>query len=249
LGGLVLSGSTLYGTTYRGGGAGAGTVFKLNIDGSQFSVLQDSDGGPRATLLLSSNTLYGTTETGGTEGGGTVFALNTDGTGFTNLQNFAANSAPWAGLTFLGNLLCGTTYGGGDFGQGSAFGIKTDGTGFTNLYSFSGSADGAQPQAALLALGSTLYGSASTGGPSADGTIFALSLGPASPQQLSIQFLGTAVVLSWPANAAGLSLQSSTNLVPPVVWAPVSGSPAIVNGKNVMTNAISGPQKFYRLGQ
>ena len=248
LGGLALSGGTLYGTTYRGGGAGAGTIYKINVDGSGFAVLQDSDGGPRATLLLSSNTLYGTTETGGTNSGGTVFKLNTDGTGLTNLQEFATGTSPWAGLTFFGNLLCGTTYGGGDSGQGSVFGLNTDGTGFTNLYSFSGSADGAQPQAGLLALGSALYGTASTGGTSAVGTIFALSLGPATPQQLSIQLLGSAVVLSWASDATGLALQSATNLVPPVVWTHVPGSPAIVNGKNVMTNAITGRQEFYRLG-
>src|ERR1039458_6235151 len=31
---LVLSGSTLYGTTYAGGNSGGGTVFKINTDGS-----------------------------------------------------------------------------------------------------------------------------------------------------------------------------------------------------------------------
>src|ERR1035437_736947 len=44
--GLVLSGTTLYGTTrfggpgYTGSGSGAGTVFKINLDGSGFAVLR-----------------------------------------------------------------------------------------------------------------------------------------------------------------------------------------------------------------
>src|SRR5204863_8871854 len=34
LGALMLSGNTLYGTTYRGGATGTGTVFKISTDGS-----------------------------------------------------------------------------------------------------------------------------------------------------------------------------------------------------------------------
>jgi uncharacterized repeat protein (TIGR03803 family) len=37
--GLVLSGDTLYGTTYEGGRSGGGTVFKVNTDGTGFTVL------------------------------------------------------------------------------------------------------------------------------------------------------------------------------------------------------------------
>src|ERR1700753_4303752 len=37
--GFILSGNTLYGTAYYGGAAGAGTVFKVNTDGSSFTVL------------------------------------------------------------------------------------------------------------------------------------------------------------------------------------------------------------------
>ena len=37
--GLTLSGSTLYGTTYKGGPVG--TVFKINTDGSGYTVLKN----------------------------------------------------------------------------------------------------------------------------------------------------------------------------------------------------------------
>ena len=43
-------------------------------------------------------------------------------------------------------------------------------------------------------------------------------------------------------NATGYTLQSTTNLVPPVVWSAVSG-------QNAVTNPISGTQKFYQLSQ
>jgi uncharacterized repeat protein (TIGR03803 family) len=45
---LVLSGSTLYGTTQNGGDRGEGVVFKVNTDGSGYTVLKNftgSDGG------------------------------------------------------------------------------------------------------------------------------------------------------------------------------------------------------------
>jgi uncharacterized repeat protein (TIGR03803 family) len=38
-GGLVLSGTTLYGTGYDGGSAGSGSVFAVNTDGLGFTVL------------------------------------------------------------------------------------------------------------------------------------------------------------------------------------------------------------------
>src|SRR6266496_4272135 len=79
----------LYGTTFGGGSAGAGTVFKLNKDGGGFVVLHNFDFGrgdghlPVAGLVEGNDGgLYGTTEAGGTSGGGTVFKLNKDGSGF-----------------------------------------------------------------------------------------------------------------------------------------------------------------------
>jgi uncharacterized repeat protein (TIGR03803 family) len=102
-GGLVLSGSLLYGTTQFGGSAGNGTVFAVNPNGTGFTNLYsftatssrypntNSDGAnPQAGLLLSGSTLYGTASQGGSSGSGTVFKLNTDGTGFTNLHRVRA---------------------------------------------------------------------------------------------------------------------------------------------------------------
>jgi hypothetical protein len=67
--------------------------------------------------------------------------------------------------------------------------------------------------------------------------------------RLTIIRSGTNVVLTWPANATGFALQSTTNLVSPAVWSAVSPAPVVVNTNNAVTNTISGARKFYRLSQ
>jgi uncharacterized repeat protein (TIGR03803 family) len=80
LAGLILSGSTLYGTTTGGGSSGNGTVFAINTNGTGFTNLHDftySDGVfAQGGLVLSGNTLYGTAMQGGTSGNGTVFSIS-----------------------------------------------------------------------------------------------------------------------------------------------------------------------------
>jgi hypothetical protein len=72
-------------------------------------------------------------------------------------------------------------------------------------------------------------------------------VGTAPQPQLTIIPSGANVILTWPANAAGFTLQSTTNLVSPAVWITNSPAPVVVNGQNAVTNPISGTQKFYRL--
>src|SRR5450432_1264816 len=144
-GGLILSGSTLFGTASGGGSHSAGTVFAINIDGTGFTNLYNftdgSDGAnPYCGLVLSDNTLYGTTAGSGSgiAPNGTVFALNTNGT-FTPLHTFISASdgaSPHSGLVLSNNVLYGTASQGGSHGNGTVFAINTAGTGFTNLYNF-----------------------------------------------------------------------------------------------------------------
>ncbi|MGO8836170.1 MAG: choice-of-anchor tandem repeat GloVer-containing protein [Limisphaerales bacterium] len=178
---LLLSGNTLYGTTFFGGSSGCGTVFSVNTNGTDFKTLYSfTDGAnPVAGLILSGNTLYGTASGNGINYDGTVFAVNTDGTGFTNLYSFTGDSdggAPYAGLILSGNTLYGTTAGWGYTGStGTVFAINTDGTGFKTLHNFSGGNDGAYPQTSLILSGNTLYGTTSAGGISNNGTVFAVN--------------------------------------------------------------------------
>ena len=261
--GLILSGDTLYGTTSAGGGNGSGgTVFKIKTDGSGFAVLKTfSDGGnAQAKLVLSGDTLYGAAADGGSLGLGTIFKINTDGTGFTNLYNFSALISntnadgaapyPFGGLVLSGGTLFGTASVGGGSGKGTVFAVNTDGTGFTNLHSFTGSSDGANPDAGLILLGNTLYGTTSVGWSSGSGTIFSLSFAP----QLTITPSGTNVILAWPTNYVGFdytgyTLQSTTNLVSPAFWTNVSPGQVVVDGQNTVTSSIFGTQQYFRLKQ
>jgi uncharacterized repeat protein (TIGR03803 family) len=143
--GLILSGSTLYGTAGSGGSGGNGTVFAVNTDGTSFTNLHtfaapqccsqtNSDGAyPRDGLVLLGNTLYGTASASGSSGEGTVFAVHTDGTGFTNLHSFTATPAPYytnsdgagpGGLILSGNSLYGTAGGGGSSRAGTVFSLS-----------------------------------------------------------------------------------------------------------------------------
>ena len=137
IGGLLLSGKTLYGTA-SGGALKSGTVFAINTDGTGFTILHSFGGPsggsyPRWGLVLWGNTLYGTTYDGGSANQGVVFAVNTDGTSFTNLYSFNLRTngtsypiRPFSGLTLSGTTLYGTTFGGGTSAAGTVFSISMD---------------------------------------------------------------------------------------------------------------------------
>jgi uncharacterized repeat protein (TIGR03803 family) len=263
---LVLSGTVLFGTAELGGTWDNGTLFRLNTDGSTFMTLHDftasltnslgvytnGDGAnPVAALIQSGITLYGTAEYGGGSGNGTVFKLNTNGTGFTTLHTFSGSDGayPTAGLILSGSILYGTTPQGGGSGNGTIFAVNTDGTGFTNLYNFTGGSDGANPMAGLILSANTLYGTTSAGGNGGLGTVFGLSF----PPLLSTIPSGPNLILTWPTNFAGFeytgyTLQSTTDLGSSV-WNTNLPAPVVVNGENMVTNTISGTQRFYRLSQ
>ncbi len=63
---------------------------------------------------------------------------------------------------------------------------------------------------------------------------------------VTIQLDGNTVVLSWPTNATGFTLESVANL-PATIWISNSSPAAIVNGQYMVTNGTSGGRRFYRL--
>lgn len=177
-GGPVLAGTVLYGTTCYGGSSNnLGTVYKVNTDGSGFTVLHrftGFDGSyPHGRLVVSGDTLYGTTSEGGSlympngaNGYGTIFRLNTDGTGFAVLKSFEGYSNgyyPEAGLILSGQTLYGTARGGNSiWNQGMVFRLNTDGTAFRVLHNFDG-LEGESPNELVLSEG-TLYGTTGANG-------------------------------------------------------------------------------------
>ena len=68
------------------------------------------------------------------------------------------------------------------------------------------------------------------------------------PPLLALIPYGANVILTWPTNAFGFRLQSTTNLGSPV-WTTNSPAPIVIGGQNVIINPITGPQQFYRLVQ
>ena len=107
---------------------------------------------------------------------------------------------------------------------------------------------GSNPSLALVVYAASGKGITVPAGTATAGFFFA-GLLPVSLPMLAIIRSGSNVVLTWPTNAAGFTLQSTTNLVSPAVWTTNLPSPVIANGQNTVSNSISGPQKFYRLSQ
>jgi uncharacterized repeat protein (TIGR03803 family) len=265
-------GSSGSGTIFKVGTNGLGFTVLHSFTATSRSSPANSDGAKPAGLIVSGNTLYGTTAFGGSSASGTVFKLNTDGSGFTNLYSFSTalgsgtldgtnsdGDGPAAGLVLSGNTLYGDAFGGGEFGHGTIFSLTTNGTEFTVLHAFNAgvglyfnviNSDGAYPIGGLILSGNTLYGTTSVGGTNSFGTIFSLTLPPppSGPQLGSIP-LGTGLVLIWPTNSAGFTLQSTTNLGSPSSWVNETNIPVVVNTNNVVTNMVTGPQRFYRLSQ
>jgi uncharacterized repeat protein (TIGR03803 family) len=181
----TLSGATFYATSPYGGDYNRGTVFKINADGTGYTLLHSFAGGttegrvPYDSLALSGSTLYGTTTQGGAYDLGTMYGINTDGTGLILLHSFAGGATdgatPYAGLALSGSTLYGTTSIGGSANLGTIFKINTDGSGFMILHSFAGgTTDGKNPGSSLTISGSTLYGTTSDGG-TGHGTVFRIN--------------------------------------------------------------------------
>jgi uncharacterized repeat protein (TIGR03803 family) len=139
--------------------------------------------------------LYGTTFYGGAHevngNGGTVFKIVPDGNlttvySFCALTNCADGEGPSTGLVLGedGNLY-GTTRDGGTANSancfegncGTVFKVTPEGV-LTTLHSFTGADDGSAPLSALIqSVDGSFYGTTSTGGEDAQGTIFRITPG------------------------------------------------------------------------
>lgn len=185
--GVLLSGSTLFGTTRFGGSANYGTIFRIETNGSGYSIIKNfpsgTNGGPISELVLSGTTLYGTTIGGGSPASSTIFKINTDGSGYAVLTDFdgviGSGAQPSAGLVRFGSTLFGTTIAtchGGQSDCGSVFKINTDGGGFGILKQFpAGNSPGRH--AGLILSGGYLFGTTSGDEePTSYGTVFMMDV-------------------------------------------------------------------------
>lgn len=189
--GVVTDGSRLFGTTLHGGSAFDGTLYSINLDGSNYQTLHNfndnsslpngfGDGSaPRSAVTLWGSKIVGTTGNGGSSNDwGLAYQVNLDGSNYTGLYPFPGS--PLSGTTPAGKLtsydgkLYGTTEGGGTFDKGTIYAI----TGFNNmqiLHSFGGTGDGTAPGDSVSVIGDTIYG-ITTGASPTQGSLFAMDL-------------------------------------------------------------------------
>jgi uncharacterized repeat protein (TIGR03803 family) len=182
LGGSLLrdSAGNLYGTAAGGGSQGAGTVFKLDRNGT-FTVLHSFPGNgtdgdnPFGTLVRDAEgNLYGVTLFGGAFNYGTVFKVDTTNTE-TVLYSFSGTGGdgviPAGVVRDRSGNLYGTTSGGGGSFFGTVFRLDAGGA-ETILHSFLGT-DGRFPELGLVQDSKgNLYGTAQYGGKYGGGVVF-----------------------------------------------------------------------------
>jgi uncharacterized repeat protein (TIGR03803 family) len=180
---IQASDGNFYGTTYTGGSAGDGTIFRTTGTGALTTLYSfcsqtgcEDGAKPLAGLVQAANgSFYGTTSNGGVSNGGcgasgcgTVFVI-TSGGKLTTLHSFDGSDGqfPSALVQAINGNFYGTTYGGGAYGYGTVFEITPAGM-LTTLYSFcaqTGCTDGENPQAPLVqASNGNYYGTTSNGG-------------------------------------------------------------------------------------
>jgi uncharacterized repeat protein (TIGR03803 family) len=192
-GGLISSNGEFYGTTEYGGTKQRGTVFAVDASGKE-RILHSFKGAPSdgaepvASVITAGGKFYGTTSFGGTGtkcgtiGCGTVFELSPSGSEkvLYSLKGGSGGSQPHGSPLDLNGALYVTAYSGGDLGCRGGIGcgtiLKTTTSGVeTLLYTFEGGKDGgAGPEAGLIDVKGTLYGTTIAGG-MGDGTVFTLT--------------------------------------------------------------------------
>jgi uncharacterized repeat protein (TIGR03803 family) len=213
-GGVILSGSTLYGTTNGGGANNAGTVYSIPTTGGSpntlvtFNIANGYE--PYGELTLLGSTLYGTTEYGGAGGGllgngyGIVYSVPVNGGSPTTLVTFddANGGNPGAGLTLSGSTFYGTTaY---QNVNGTVFSVPVTGGSPTTLVAFNGS-NGSEPLSGVTLSGSTLYGTTINGGTYNHGIVYSIPVTGGNPTTL-VNFNSS----NGAAPVSGLLLSGST---------------------------------------
>lgn len=219
--GLVAgSDGNLYGTTSSGGAGNFGTIFKVTPAGVLTTLVEFTGASglnrgskPNARLVeVGAGIFYGTASVGGPSQYGTIFKVTSAGV-LTTLLDFTFAGAsnrgrnPQADLV-LGSdgLLYGSTQRGGIGDIGTIFKVTTAGV-LTTLAEFTGdigSTKGGNPYGRLeQAADTNFYGTTSTGGTNAAGTIFKVT--SAGVLTTLVDFTGNGAINKGSLPQAGLT--------------------------------------------
>jgi uncharacterized repeat protein (TIGR03803 family) len=184
-GGVTHVNGKLYGTTYLGGANGRGTLYSMDIDGSDYSVMHNfdasgDDGYPQAELLYYEGALYGVSEYGGANGDGSLFSIEPDGTNYQILHDFdsAVLDIPEGNLYPYNGRLYGLTYSSPNTAGGGLYSINPDGSDFTIHHEFLyvEEANGSYFHVSPVYYNRKFYGAATYGGINDDGTLWSYEL-------------------------------------------------------------------------
>jgi uncharacterized repeat protein (TIGR03803 family) len=234
-----------------GGPFRRGTIFRMTPEGvlTTIAAFDGTNGfSPRRLVEAGDGTFYGTSG-GGEHNYGTIFRVTADGS-LTTVTSFNGTNGryPPSGAALVrawdGNYYGTTTRGGDTLFGGTVFRLTPDHV-LTTVASFGGSFYEPRSPYSGLTLGRDghLYGTTSSGGDYGGGTIFRILMpGP----RLKFKRSGNDVLISWPANAAGFTLQSTVDLSSPE-WMDSHDVPVVVNGHYTVTKEVSGGIRFYRL--
>jgi len=155
---------------------------------------------PEAGLLNLKGTLYGTTYGGGGRNSGVIFSLDPDTGAETVVHSFGNGTDglnPQASLIDVNGTLFGTTETGGGQGGGAVFALDLNTGAVTTVHGFCGQetcADGQYPQASLIDVNGTLYGTTYQGGTFGGGTVF--SLDPSTGAEMVLHAFGARTALA-----------------------------------------------------
>ncbi len=163
-----------------GNGAGFGSIFNLNTDGSDFNAFAPpgiEGRNPQYTtpLKATNGKFYGLTNNGGDEDEGVLFEYDPANGSYTVLHSFdydATGGNPFGSLIESGGKLYGMTSGGGALGNGVLFEYDPAGAGSYNVLHDFDPATGSNSLGSLIELDGKFYGTTSYGGSGLVGVLF-----------------------------------------------------------------------------
>jgi len=140
---LEAPGGMIYGTTHTGGSFNSGIIFKIKMNGTDFSKVADVPGGlggsrPIGNLILTSEEeIIGMTQEDGSNNNGAIFKLNT-GNQYVKLFDLSTitGASPQKIIELNDGSLCVITAVGGTNNMGASFTISKDGSDFNLVRDF-----------------------------------------------------------------------------------------------------------------